>query len=52
MKKQQLKSVLHFTKATIVNFNNREQIKGGFGRTGESCFEACDTQTECSWGAE
>lgn len=54
MKKQQVKSVLQFTKATIVNFNTSENIKGGLARpTGKSCFEVCDSQDnrECSYGA-
>ncbi len=51
MKKQSLKSVLQFTKATLVNFNNRAHVKGGFDRTGVSCFEVCDTRDhlKCSW---
>jgi hypothetical protein len=55
MKKQQLKSKLQLQKATIINFENRTQIKGGFETpTGESCFEVCETRDnlKCSWGAE
>jgi hypothetical protein len=54
MKKQQVKSVLQFTKATIVNFENRTHIKGGLATpTGKSCFEVCDSldNRECSYGA-
>ena len=52
MKKQQLQNTLQLKRATIVNFTKLQEVKGGIAeRTGESCFEVCDTNIQkCSWG--